>query len=485
MGIECSGYRDVSNQKFLDESDNVVEKARKSYKANQTAKRQLMKYNKAAASDPPSSSMAIYKLNQLPSPNSKATFFSVAQPLEEVALGYFMSACIPGSRFDYLLWMYGDINSGLALSTTVRAASMAALASGRKEQGLMNQAYQLYAKALSETNLALADPTTATDNSTLVSVMLLSYFEAIYWTSPTRPANWKTHADGALTLIKLRGIKQLETSVGRSLFVQVTNLICVDKLLHSERLPKWLVEMIETGLLYECQCPRFRVSYLMSTVSWLLADIKEEKLTPREIVQAAQAVDAKYIALGESLPPMYQFQEVILEKPRPDVYGKIIHEYMDHRVAYFWNSYRMARVRLNGIMFATSFKLPPDEMKELQAKAKQYINEMAADVCASIPQFSGALYSSATALTISPCSPTCDLVSYVQTIPSRTAVMSLLWPLNIMLRVPIIKPDIKTFALGRLQHLARLFSTSRADDVALDNQQVQALSDKLHMFYIS
>lgn len=239
---------------------------------------------------------------------------------------------------------------------------------------------------LTKTNTALSKPAIATTDAVLVSVLLLSLYETIICADAGTPENWIKHTRGALALIQLRGRRQLDTLVGRALFTQVANIICVDSLRSGTRLAPDLVELQTAALRYIDECPRFGMSSSTGELANLLADVKGGYLTPLGVVDATQRLEAKYIAYVSNLPASWQYEVEELKEPQADVYGTTVHHYSSNRVAQFWNSYRMTRIFLNGVRHGHARYLrPPNE--NLLAQSEHAAMEMASDICASVPQF--------------------------------------------------------------------------------------------------
>lgn len=384
---------------------------------------------------------------------------SLSQSIEHVALAHFMSSYIPGSHFVYLPGLYNLSDKGAALPATVQAASLARLAWELGQSTLMTQAKRTYAKALAETNAALSDPATATNDAVLVSVLLLSLYETIVCSDAGTPDNWIMHTRGALALIKLRGKNQLNTQVGRQLFTQVANIICVDSLRSCTRLPPDLLELQDAALQYEDECPRFRMSSSTSDLATLLADIADGHLTPKEVVEATQQMEAKYVAFLSNLPASWQYREEVLEEGHPEVYGRRVHHYSNNRAAQIWNSQRMTRILLNGVMHGYARCILPSA-SPLLAQIESTVQQMAADICASVSQFTNPKHFSV------------------------ASAATLLWPLSSVRGADMVRQDLRDYAEGRLRYLGRELRIPQAEKVA-SRREVDPLQDGLHMFYLS
>lgn len=457
--VPCPGYRNPLDQMFRDESAAVTKRAQKSYRSTPQ-----LSCNRSSTSKLPSSVLRCAGLFT-EAPNAAASMLmcalrpNPAPPIEDVALAHFMSSYIPGSHFVYLPDLYNRARGETALPATVHAASLARLAWEMGQPALVDQARRSYAKALAETNEALSNPATATSDAVLVSVLLLSLYETIVWSNAGTPDNWTTHTRGAMALVRLRGEHQLNTLVGRQLFTQVVNIICVDSLRSRTKLPQDLLDLQTAALLYEDECPRFRMSSSAGELASLLADVAGECMTAEAVVRATQAMDAKFVAFLSKLPDMWQYEEEQLEQFHPDVYGRTIHRYSSNRAAQFWNSYRMTRIFLNGVMHGHARRLQPIATSIL-AKAESNVQQMAADICASVPQFTGPqLFSVASAAT-------------------------LLWPLSSVRGADLIRQDLRDYAEGRLKFLGRKLCIPQAEHVASRGEK-DPLQDGLHMFYLS
>jgi hypothetical protein len=460
MRILCPGYRDPLDQLFRDESAAVSKRAQKSYKALGDSTRDALLDPESLHSTPrPTEAFDVpaRRLDMLMSFSTPGP--SLSQSIRDVALAHFMSSYVPGSHFAYLPELYCASGEDVALAATVHAASQARLAWELGQPGLMAQAKRSYAKALAKTNAALSNSATAKTDAVLVSVLLLSLYESIICADAGTPENWTKHTHGAFALIQLRGRNQLDTPVGRALFIQVANIICVDNLRSGTRVAPDLVELQKAALRYTDECPRFGMSRSTGELTNLLADVRSGHLTPLGIVDATQQLEAKHTAFILGLPAYWQYAVEELDKVQPDMYRRTIHHYSSNRAAQFWNSYRMTRILLNGIMHAAAQNLLPLD-KTLLARAERNVNEMAADICASVPQF---------------------------TDPRQFSIASagtLLWPLSAVRSADLVGEELREYAEGRLRFLGRGLRIPQAEKVA-SCREIDALKDGLHMFYLS
>lgn len=447
-------------QLFRDESVTVRDKAQRSYKTRNNSRRQLSSPSvsimppkrSGRPSDTPAQEVALPMAFSAPGPG-------LIQPVGTVALAHFMSSYVPGSHFIYLPNLYHRSGEQDPLPAAVHAASLARLAWELGQPRLMGEAKRAYAKALKKTNFALSDPAVAMTDPALVSVLLLSLYETIICAEAGTPDNWTKHTRGALALVQLRGRRQLDTQVGRALFTQVANIICVDSMRSGARLPPDLVELQKAALHYTDECPRFGMSSSTGELANLLADIKSGHLTPLGVIDATRRLEAKYIDFVSGLPAPWQFKVEKFETKRSGVYGETLHHYTSNGAARFWNSYRMTRVLLNGIVHGHARYLRPSN-QSLLLETELNANRMAADICASVPQFTN---------------------------PQRFAVASaapLLWPLSTVRGADLVRADLREYAEERLKFIGRELRIPQVEKVAA-SREIDALQDGLHMFYLS
>lgn len=487
MHIVCSGYRDPLDQNFRDESASVVKRAQKSYKTASHGAVTLKTCTPEVHSDSnyaDSWDETTLELRQRHSMSSSNVLFGLPQSVEKVALAYFMSAYIPGSHYEYLPFIYGQADTEI-LSATVRATSIASLARETGQTSLMEMARRSYAKALLDTNATLANPATTTNDTTLISVLLLSLFEAIAWSSPRPPQSWTTHTQGALALIRIRGSEQFKTLIGRQLFIQVANIICINSIQQRKRLPPDLVDLIKLAEQSDEGALKYRLAFLTGDVSNLLADIDEGVMTPEEVIRATQSLDAQYVSFCESFPPACKYQKIRLEKSRPEVYGMIIHRYPSQRITQLWNSCRMTRILLNEIIHAHALHVPSQYGAPIRTLAAHNLQNMATDICASIPQLidPSIVPILPDSRMNSPLAPLTE--SILESTSPKAVAASLLWPLSATRSASLASEDVRAYAVQQLNSLGREFHLPQTENVTLGQCEFDALQDGLHMFYVS
>lgn len=447
--MPCPGYPDPWDRTFRDESVKVKRKAQQSYR--QKASRSKENRNDRHRNTPftMSGELAASLPLVLNDTQTALSQWRLVPCIEDVAIAHFMSSYIPGSRFDYLPSMYTKLESGVSLLAAIDAASKARLAWEFGKPGMMDTARNSYAKALTETNVALADTVTALQDATLVSVLLLSLFETMIWAGTGVPDNWMTHTEGALTLVRLRGKSQLETDVGRQLFTHVTNIISVSSLRLRRRIPQDVIELQNEALQHHDEKhPLYLVTRYTGELANLSADITGGDMPINDIIEYTRRMDGKYLAL-ENIRPSWGYRTIILDEDDPDIYGRLVHEYPRPRMAIVWNTVRMTRIFLNGITYGHASLSTIPSAAAIKAQARRNVERMAADICASVWHFlNPKTFSTACAAT-------------------------LLWPLSEVRDSDLVPQDLRDYAMETMKRLARRL------------RMPGPLQDGLHVFYLT
>ncbi|KAM7199623.1 hypothetical protein V8F33_004434 [Rhypophila sp. PSN 637] len=263
-----------------------------------------------------------------------------------------------------------------ALRSAFTACSLALLSNLEKSSNLnlKTLTLKMHTLALGRTHLALKDPRTAEQDSTLATVLLLSLFESITAVKETEMLLWKTHITGAIQLVKARGKDNLRGSkIGRVLFHAVRQHIISLSLSHGQSPPLgvdfWMdgVEDEIGGLMANSQRLvlrtadiRAEVSRMMERVTALkrenpgrilwgqeIEDISQlltrVRLLDREIAQFLSGVPPSQTLtwIGEVGDPRFSgnLQESEVYPGRVDVYPDVM-------TASLWNTARVSRLIL-------------------------------------------------------------------------------------------------------------------------------------------
>jgi hypothetical protein len=264
----CPGYR-VPELTFRNESENVIRKAKAREAKEAKARAASAAAHPTTSSTHPSpgsvnteESMGIVRQSSpktssprslSPSHDSDFKYSAnisrcgLGTPIEDRAVIFFASNYIIGKNgptrghLNYLADIYqlNSVNEGLLAS--MKAVGFAGYSHASRTPELMANARYQYVMALKLTNEALASPTDAKKDATLVSIMILGIFETVTGCNQRSLEAWAGHVEGASALLKLRGREQFESSGGTRIFIQVVSSLMINYIQLGKHLPEFIV----------------------------------------------------------------------------------------------------------------------------------------------------------------------------------------------------------------------------------------------------
>ncbi|RDW79576.1 hypothetical protein BP6252_04214 [Coleophoma cylindrospora] len=363
----CPGYRDSFELNLRDETKSTKRKASKSLSIHETGLKDAMEQLSTSPgeamvvfADPGTGSPAWasyigdtspdhlsytyntisgYSYNQhmpMSSPRELST------PVDQQAFSYFLSnfVLIPEQSlsrgfFDFLLPLLKAEQPGSPLSTAFSAVAMAAFGVRPNSRCLLPHADAFYVKALKQINTVLQHPKLALKDSTLAAVLLLGFYEArailseeAYWfffltssqtltSSQLTVKGWISHIEGAVALVKSRGKKQMETQIGRDLFMAIRSQMTMVGIANSKHVDcgvEWWMEM----------APQDDVSRRINELNLRLADLRAEadcviSLCARtaanlekvlKLLRDCEALEQQYSEWFDTLPSLWRAKTV-------------------------------------------------------------------------------------------------------------------------------------------------------------------------------
>lgn len=129
------------------------------------------------------------------------------------------------------------------LFVCIRALSFAFLSYELRSPEILQRARQIYGSTLRLTNAALQNPHTAKDNATLLTVLLLDFYEKLTQHLVNNFRDDSKHLDGALALLQFSGASQFQDAIRLCLFRQVSMAILLRCLRRGDDIPPELLEL--------------------------------------------------------------------------------------------------------------------------------------------------------------------------------------------------------------------------------------------------
>ncbi|KAF2740494.1 hypothetical protein EJ04DRAFT_455658 [Polyplosphaeria fusca] len=392
---QCHGYRDPISMMFRNENDVVVRKAEMKYKELAKAKTPKALFSQDSSSSSSSSS------EETPSPES--SMWTLVPPLEDQAIGFFFAnyvmtpKLVPRGELDFLHELLGKPWTEKILQTSVAAAGLAGLANSTQSPRIMKKAQEMYVSALSMTNKAIRSPELAKKDSTLISVIMLGMYENSMFKDKDSIDFWVKHIEGACALISMRGEQLLHHSVGLRLFQQFYNNIVLAAFTKRSRIPQGMSELWEAGSrIYSYNVHGRQWTTGLVIFAQMAAELSSDHSDdPVGKVRSAIAIDKEFNSL---MPPdVWKFDTVRLKKPSAHVFQNLYHIYTDPWITFMLNNLRGSQYYLHHVVCEELEKgsqaSPPlfseKEIRLQMARSTQAMEQIAKDMCASIPQITG------------------------------------------------------------------------------------------------
>ncbi|KAI8266838.1 hypothetical protein K4K58_009162 [Colletotrichum sp. SAR11_239] len=340
------------------------------------------------------------------------------------------------------------------------AASFASLALKCSDGNLMKQARMHYAKALCQTNKCLSSTDLAVQDSTLAAVLLLGLFEAIVFTGQQSLDSWNAHTVGAVELLRLRGPKQLETPLGRTLFLHSSGNIRTSCAHTKRAVPPRLLQLFESAKpMLDLSDPFLMTAPIVDRVASLRSRIERvHDQNRRDLVWEALDLDIETLRLGQGVAEDWKFTARLPGQSSRLTYKGISLRYPSLRALRYWNALRIIRMFLNDLVWVQSSKIlqqGPDlddetDYEELQTSAKRNMSTLVVEVLASCGE-------------------------YLEPAEERFSVSArcLIWPLSVIAEVSITPPDARQFATDCLERLGRDCRIPKAADMTTSLLSIQ------------
>lgn len=280
------------------------------------------------------------------------------------------------------------------VATTMTALGIAGISNLYLDSSLKREATRWYLNAIKMANTAISSPKEIKADTTLMTVNLLSIFEATF--NENSLAGWSNHVDGAASLVKLRGMDQFATPAGRRMYLHTIGLLTMNCMGRGEPLPQYVRDMNEKVMDYlDIKDPRNAFFFLHIKTIDLRAQIMNQRtLSLADIIQSALALDNIALNIFRDTSSVWSYEKVSC-KHQAGLFGDFYHIYPTAAAAQTWNWVRYNRIYFHDIIrnsilagFAT---LPPTlvgaEYHEQLARSTAILYEIQSDIIASMPQF--------------------------------------------------------------------------------------------------
>lgn len=393
---------------FHDESTHVIKKA------TTTA---VARRKQITRQFPLSSSSSCSAESDLPSPppfdwadgwseNIDLAANSIAPSIQEQGIAFFFSryvatdkGCYQNYDFIYEIWKPpSDLVNPDPITSGIIAVGLAGLSKAMGCDKMMVRARQNYGMALQCTNLALRDPSQATTDSTMLSVLLLATYEFMSGRTPQTIPAWKNHVDGAAAVASMRGCEQFATYRGVRMFILLSHAVLLSCVQSGLPMPQPIIALRQelvrmkilnasTNVVAEVICDTLQTRY----------DIKMGVLKDGDeiIAKLMKLEDTFRDIIDNILPATWTYRVIRLTRPHPAVLTDVCHVYPGLTEATTWNIMRSMRILIQESIIDQIRLLSPDldclnsKYQAIMVKSIRLIRMIGEAVVASIPQHFG------------------------------------------------------------------------------------------------
>ena len=271
----------------------------------------------------------------------------------------------------------------------LRALGMASFSLSRRSTEAAVSARSYYLRSLQALSAAVRSPMHATLDNTLLSAMMLSFFETIIGERRMGLEAWSNHVAGTAALLHMRGMGQLRTQDGLTLFLQATTNIMSQCVHHCQRLPQSVRRMIDecTAHIPDPSDPVWKVHTAWAQLVDFLADVVGDHLRHAVVIETAHKLDAALSLAFVDAGSAWHFE---IQKTAPNGatvrFQGYYHIYQSSLSAQVWNSMRNGRLVLSDIVIgvAESGAFGVDADCVISAIATK--SQMSRDILATVPQ---------------------------------------------------------------------------------------------------
>lgn len=326
-------------------------------------------------------------------PPSGQALFGLPLSLEAQARDAFFMRYVCGTltTWDFLKRYY-PANTAEHLAQSIDAASLAYLSHETHSETALALAREKYVSALRKTNKALQCPDLAAEQSTLLAALVLDLFEKITNADLSQGGAWKNHVNGALALVRLRGLDQFQKPSALKILVRLSTNFIITSVASGDPVPNEIV-MLRAYVAKHLDVgdPKWHLTDLMIRYANLRSNVSRKIICVEEYVKASLKLDAQLQALSDGMPPSWCYQTTILDYDSDKVYERRVDIYLDRHITQTWNVLRLVRILLNKSVINNSLRSDGDPITESYLlwiqRRKHIIAQLTRDICASVPQY--------------------------------------------------------------------------------------------------
>ncbi|MCJ1389507.1 hypothetical protein MMC18_002364 [Xylographa bjoerkii] len=353
--LVCPGYRDDFDLVLRDQTQALQQRGTRKHNKKDTVS------GRSPSDNNLSNALIIQRRSTLPGCTEFIPSALKVTP-EELAISSWFDSFILLYRdqesrrgyLEYLLPLYTSARHDSPLSLATSALAMIVFSGPPSHRPMMDMALKVFGESMTLTRKALQSPVDSKNDQTLMAVLLLSMAEGLLaMANGTIPSG--AHAQGAIALVKHRGMDNFKSDISQRLFIAVQTQMIGYAVQHSapiEKLPEEFAEHIKALPSNAAT----RLTALEAEVANLLASARlafgpDQIVSQSELFElssSASELDEKLHHWAESVPqqwnPLPAKDNSSAALAKFQAYGSRMDIYPEVWVVSIWNSYRILHI---------------------------------------------------------------------------------------------------------------------------------------------
>jgi hypothetical protein len=275
------------------------------------------------------------------------------------------------------------------LTLSIDAASLAFLSHQVNSPSAQQLGRRKYISALRKINAALQCPRTAHEATTLQTSMLLDLFEKISSSaSRTEDVN-RAHIDGALTLVKLKGLDQFTDDVGLKVLTRLLLNATVSYFSQRDPVSPEIREVREhLAQFTDTSDPKWKSAGLVLEATDLVSGVGRESRTQEQRVQYCIELDRQLEQVSREAPPVWSYKRIYVSLSETG--GRVLDDfydvYTDRVTTQRWNALRIVRLFLCEEILASLHAIKDLDSSLLRHGTSTAVALLIQEICACVPQ---------------------------------------------------------------------------------------------------
>ena len=403
-----------------------------------------------------------FKLQSLP--------LSIDLQARDAFFAYYVTST--SKTFNFLARFYHPTDSSDYLTLAIEAVSLAFLWHQVYSDAALASARERYIRALHLTNKALKSPKEVAKDTTLLAALLLDLFEKITDSEPQTNKSWRSHMDGALALVNLRGLERFKDPSEFRVLVRLSTNYLISCVASGSAVPEDLIAIrAYAGKHLNVQDPKWRLSDLMVLYANLRSSSQKGILSYDECIAVSVELDRKLKVLDLDMPPSWQYSTTFLSQKSERVFDLHFDSYPDRNVTQARNVLRLVRILLNESLIELYLPLNEDEKNvSFLNMAHKNIEKLAGEICASVTQYVDCDGAARTRLSASEKPEDSDRgideTSHPHTPNHKMDCYTLIFPLYVAGRSKAAANSVRPWVIRQLYYVSNHFYIRNAELVA-------------------